>query len=204
MKNFLLTNKITLKFLNTITDIGDSAVMGAIVIIGVLFFTWKNSNKAAQSLLLSLVLAASGIALVKMFFIGCGIAGIHSPSGHAALSLAVLGTYANLFATQLDKHQKRTPFIILFTVAFAIAATRVILGFHTIPEVAIGLAIGFIAYLLVKGFLSKGSFIPDFDILKLVLAIAFVAILFNGFRLPAEEYIALIAKQFKPVAGVCD
>ena len=204
MKNFLLSNKIALKILNTITDIGDSAVIGAMVIIGVLFFTWKSSSKAAQSLLLALVLAASGIALVKMFFIGCGIEGIHSPSGHAALSMAVLATYANLFATQLDKKQKRTPFIILFTIIFAIAATRVILGFHTIPEVAIGLVIGFVAYLLVRAFLSSGSFIPDFDILKLVLAIAFVAILFNGFRLPAEEYISLIAKQFKPFAGVCN
>ncbi len=192
--------------LTFITDIGDSFVLGCMVITGAGYLLFQGCRKGASALLLSLSGSAFLIGLLKLFVRGCNEGlhryGIYSPSGHAALSVAVLGTYALLLAGQLQGLWRFVPLLLLVPLISAIALTRLILGFHTAPEIIIGLIAGGIALLPAVVFLRYNT-IEKFNVYGFMLSALAVALIFNGFRLPAENFIVMLSQYIKTHVALC-
>lgn len=197
-----------LAFLTVMTDLGDSSVIGAIVVLAALYLLCSRCVKASFALVLVFVGASGAIALAKLVLLGCRTHhddfGIHSPSGHTALSMAVYGMLAILLSSQLKGAWRAIPAIMAALLIGMIAASRVLLGFHTSGEVAAGLTIGLMAIL--PGYFllfNKHSVKPRFRILPLVILIMIAAALIHGNKIPAEGYIRLIAARLKHYLPLC-
>lgn len=192
-----------LQCMTFITDLGDSGVLGALVIAlsGYLYFA--QCKREAIVLLASFIATSLAIALVKVLLMGCGSAlrsyGLHSPSGHTALSLSVYGTLAALIGNQLKSHYRFIPAGIMIPLAALIAVSRVVLGYHTIPEVMAGLAIGTLTLLLTVTRLRKVE-LKAFNPALFLGIMLLIAVPLHGVRLPAESLIQLIAGQFRHFA----
>ncbi len=193
-------------FLIAITDLGDSSVICGIVFVGIIYLLYNKCGRGALALALALILSSCGIALAKLLFIGCGgvsyTSSINSPSGHTALSLAVYGTYTLLLCSQLRGWRQIFVIVIIVDLIAAIAATRVVLGFHNITEVMLGIIVGGVALLLVQQYVKRGP-LKSFNVYLLILCIVITAALLHGFRLPAEHLIQEIAKYIRPYSPIC-
>jgi undecaprenyl-diphosphatase len=194
--------------INTITDIGDSLVMSGVTLTGTLYLLLHGCRKGAFALLLAFLGSAALIGITKLAFIGCS-AQLHnnyelrSPSGHSALSTAVIGTYILIIASQLRGLWRFIPVILLVPLILAIAVTRVLLSVHSIQEVIVGLAIGSITLLCVHAFLTRGKNLPKFNAYALILYALLAAIVLHGFRLPAESFIHYLASFLTNHAAFC-
>ncbi len=188
------------QFLITITDIGDSAVLSALVLTVCACFLIQGGRREAGALFLSLIGTAAAIGVVKILFMGCGsslrVYGLHSPSGHSALSFAVLGTFALVLRERLPGIYRYVPSVLLLSLAFTIALTRVLLRFHTAEEVVIGSAIGLLILLFIWRGLARSQPYPFNPKAAIICAVVIVFML-HGIRLPAEDVIKLFAHHFK-------
>lgn len=190
-----------------LTDIGDSAVLGGATLAGIIYLLISGCRKGAAALALAFLGAAIFIGLIKLLFMGCDnywhSYNIHSPSGHAALSLAVLGTYGLLIASQLRGRWRFIPTVLFVVLALIIAVTRVKLGAHSVMEVVIGVAVGAIVLSAVRVFLARGGALPRFNAAAFALSIIVIAFLLHGFRLPAEILIRVMASYIKSYVSLC-
>jgi hypothetical protein len=189
-----------------VTDLGDSAVMGALVVLAAGYLWIARCRRSAVVLAGALVAGATGVALLKIAFIGCGLQigdlDIRSPSGHAVLAVAVLGTLAGLAAGQLTGWRRALPYIALLPLAAAIAVTRVLLRFHSVDEVAIGLVTGGAVAALAHIFLRRGVK-PSFSLRGFALTAIAACALLNGLRLPAEDWVRLLASSVRDHVPAC-
>lgn len=186
-----------------ITDIGDSAVLGAVVLAGVIYFFLSGYRIGAMALAVSLVLSGGLISGFKLLFLGCNWFlpqhyDLHSPSGHAALSTAVLGTCLLLVFPRLSRAQKIMLTASCTLLVAAIAASRVVIGAHTLPEVLLGLVAGGITLACVYGFLHymRRRMLetpPEFNVGVFAFLVVCVVMVLNGVHLPAENYIRAMA-----------
>jgi membrane-associated phospholipid phosphatase len=191
----------------TITDIGDSAVLGGITLAGAVYLALAGCRKGAVALTASFLAAAVLIGLLKLLFIGCDgywhSWNINSPSGHAALSLAVLGTFGLLVGGRWRGKWRHVPFAAAICLAVLIAATRVKIGVHSVAEVIVGLAVGAAVLGGVRAFLTRGRPLPGFNVSALILTVLVTAAVLHGFRLPAEVLVRLIAEHIKTYVSMC-
>ena len=140
---------------------------------------------------------AAGIGLLKIFFFSCHhrIAlpfDIRSPSGHAALTAVVWGVIAMMIGRQLPGVKKW--FTLLFAAAMigVISGTRLALHFHTRDEIIAGLCVGLLGIILAWFLLRRGP-TQRFQPLGLIVAAVVAAVALHGLRLPAEEFMKLMA-----------
>lgn len=187
----------------SITDIGDSAVLGTIVLAISAYLLAKGARKEAVVVLLSFLVASLMVSLVKILLMGCGSSlrhwGLRSPSGHTALSLSVFGMLALLLSGRLKGKKRMLPFLLLIPMALLIAYTRVALGFHSAAEVCAGLIIGGMMLLPIRASFKNVEATESSPVVIIIITL-FVAIMLHGVRLPAENIIALIASHFKNLA----
>ncbi len=188
------------QLLYAFTDIGDSAVLTALVLTVCACFLIQKGKREAGALFLALIGTAAAIGLAKILFMGCGSSlreyGLHSPSGHSAMSFAVFGTFALLLRERLPGVYRYVPSVLLLSLAFTIAYTRVLLRFHSIPEVVIGSAIGLLILLFIWRGLARSNPNPLNPKAAIICAIVIVFML-HGIQLRAEDYIKLLAQHFK-------
>lgn len=188
------------RLLYIITDIGDSAVLSALVLTVCACFLFQGGRREAGALFLSLIGTAAAIGVVKILFMGCASQlrsyGLHSPSGHSALSFAVLGTFALLLRERLPGIYRYVPSVLLLSLAFTISLTRVLLRFHTGVEVIIGSAIGILILLFIWRGLARTKPHP-FNPKAAIIAALVIVFMLHGIRLPAEDVIKLFAHHFK-------
>jgi membrane-associated phospholipid phosphatase len=186
-----------------VTDAGDSTLLAGIVAASAGYLLFSGCRKGAAAMILSFVTAAIIVGGFKLAFLSCGTYyrrfGIQSPSGHTALSLAVFSAFAMLLASRLAGWRRFLVVLLLSLLIAAIGVTRVLLGFHTMREVIIGLIAGALAAGLVRSFLRHGE-IPPFDIRVLALSAVPAAILFHGTHLPTEGVIRWLAWHVKVYA----
>jgi len=193
-------------FLTAITDIGESAVLGAITVVSVCYLLAARCRREAMALAVSFLLTAFCMVVMKTVVWGCGTRfyfdTIHSPSGHAALSAAVLGTIAVIMMGRLRGWWRFVPALILGSLILLIALTRIWLGFHTPVEVVIGLGIGMaIAGLIYRALIYRQP-VQSFGILQWMLWMALVMVVLHGIRLPVEIWLHTItSKHICPVLG---
>jgi len=195
-------------FLTTITDIGDSASLLAITFAGSLYLLSQKSSRGALFLVAAFLLSALVVSLLKIVFLGCQSyfysPEIHSPSGHAALSATVFLAYAVLMHGQLGTKKCVLPLLLLTLLIAAIAMSRVLLSFHSAPEVFIGLTAGILSLLIAYALVLRRKVFVSFDAYALALCGVITAFLFNGTHLPAETYIHTLATHIHNHVPLCE
>lgn len=182
--------------LTWVTDLGDSAVIGAVALVTALQLAWWGNRRAAWTLLIALFAAAAGIGILKVAFIGCGVElfslNVRSPSGHVAMSAAVFGVLAAIFARSLGGWARIVAPLTAILLVCAIAVTRVALGMHSIDEVLVGMAVGGVVGMASYGLLRPAAATP-IRVARLLALVAVTAILMDGVSLPAEQFVRTLA-----------
>lgn len=178
------------------SDLGDSAVITAIAVVATIQLVLWRYRGAALSLLVALVVGAAAIGSLKIALIGCGRgmfgSQLSSPSGHAAMTAAVLGTLSAIMAEQITGWRRFLPPLVALAVTALIAATRVLLGVHTMEEVLIGLGTGALVLGLSLAILRRAAVVRlrlHAMLLAMAVTIAFTA----GMHAPAENVIRVLA-----------
>ena len=194
------------ELLISITDIGDSAVLFGMVVAGCIYLLAAGCRKGVMVLIFAFIFASSLIGILKLLFMGCNgfyKTTMRSPSGHTALSVGVIGAYAMLIASQLKGWRIYIPYLFAVPLVIAIAVSRVMLGAHTVSEVALGLVAGGTTLLTVNWIVKRGEKPKKFNIAALLLTVFLIAAILHGYRLPAENFIQYVAGQIKHYIPVC-
>lgn len=133
----------------------------------------------------------------KLFFMGCiqdNTYGIHSPSGHASLSLTVYGMLAILLGQTLHGVGRAFVNILAILLITGISTSRFIFGSHSIAEVLVGLVIGMIGLGIgMKYFFSWKSELLRFNVPLLFVALVCIAYIMQGTHIPSETWIKKLA-----------
>lgn len=179
--------------MNVVTDLADlAAVLPLAILIAVTTLAAGWRRGAAVWCIVFPALCACMLALKILTFSHAplfGRIGLHSPSGHTAVAILA---YGGLFALSTGLRPAAL-LLIGLGAGGLIAATRMALGFHTLPDVLAGAAAG----LLALGALVRlaGPCPPSARslsrLLLLLAAVAGYAML--GLHLPAEGYIRRLA-----------
>lgn len=168
-----------------LTDFADQAVMlplevaVAIVLLGL---GWRRGALAW----LGAIGATYGIVLLlKLGLLACGPVfgpwALRSPSGHTATAAVVVGGLVALLAGRLLS-------VVLASVlaALLIGLSRLELGVHSLPEVAVGAVVGLAGAAALSWLAGRP---PRARPLPLLAVAVLVAVLLHGMHLPAEAAI---------------
>lgn len=189
--------------LTLVTDLGDSGLLGALVLTLSAYLASQGRKKEALIFLGVWMGTGIAIALLKVLTMGCGSLlwqhGIRSPSGHAAMSFAVYGMLGALLARQCSKSLHLSIQLSTIIIALCVAVSRVLLKHHTAGEVVIGAVVGALAFYTGQRFLPKGGEIKKGSKGVIVITLL-VVILAHGAHLPAEQIIQLLASYFRKIA----
>ena len=136
-----------------ITDFADQAVILPLVLaigIALLAQGWR---RGAAAWLLAVVATFATMLALKLVFLACsasfGINDIRTPSGHVAAATVVAGGLAALLL-----RPRRAALPLAGLAAIVIGISRLVLGLHSLPEVALGALVGLMgawALLLLAG-----------------------------------------------------
>lgn len=189
----------------TITDLGDAAVTVPVAVATAGFLVVARWPRAAALWLLAVGTSGALLAALKFGFASCGRLApgtILSPSGHAAMSMAVFGSLAVLVGARSGPGVRRGLFAATAALVVAIGLSRVILGAHTLPEVAIGAGAGALA---VGGFrhgLAKTpTGRPAWPVL--IGGLAVLALALHGQRWPIDAEIRHLALRLGQAVPAC-
>jgi membrane-associated phospholipid phosphatase len=127
--------------------------------------------------------------ILKIFFSGCPpIVNLHSPSGHTSFSTLIYGAMALVIAVDGGNLRRFAVVGGGAGLIFTIAASRLLLDAHSMPEVASGLVIGIATLILFgQGYLRWR---PEMVRLSPLLVSAAVLVsTLHGSQLRAEEFL---------------
>jgi len=192
--------------LASLTDLGDSALLLPASLALVLYLMGSGWRRAGLAFAAAVGLCVALTFAVKLGFQYCsGEApsyGIHSPSGHSALAAAFYGSSAILFGIGRARWLRGTMLVAAFLFAGAIAWSRVRLQAHTVPEIAIGLAVGFGA-LVCFNLLRRGERPPaPLPPLPVLAVLAVLVMTVHDHHIEAEGLIARIARMLEETSGL--
>lgn len=167
-----------------VTDFADGAVMlplAAVVALALLLLGWRRGAIAwvatiASMLALMLVLKLLGDWALGSF-------GLRSPSGHTAAAGAMYGGIVALLVARSSAGAALTALACCVT----IAATRIGLGAHSLPEVLLGGLVGVVATVVLRR--MAGPRPPTLDRRRLALVVAAAALALHGQHLSLEDQI---------------
>jgi membrane-associated phospholipid phosphatase len=183
-----------------ITDFADQAVILPLVVaIGVALLAqgWRR-GAAAWAVAVAGTFAA--MLALKLVFLACaanfGTTDIRTPSGHVAAATVVTGGLAALL---LRRRASVLPLAAL--AAIVIGLSRLLLGVHSLPEVALGAVVGLAgAWALL---LLAGRPPPDLGVLRIAVVAVAIVLVFHGLHFPAEAHIRATAFRFAQMLAVC-
>jgi membrane-associated phospholipid phosphatase len=190
-----------------LTDFGDTAVTAPLAVAMGVFLLAARQPRLAVGWGLAIVGCAGAIAGLKIALVVCGGypfggSGLRSPSGHSAMSIAVYGGIAAIVGATLKRRAREAVIAGGVVLGIAIALSRVILGYHTPIEVAVGLAVGSSALAIIVAIVARQR--PGrLPVGWLVAAVLVVFALFHGTRWPAEQAIHRIARWFDALRPWC-
>ena len=180
-----------------LTDFADQAVIVPLVLAVALALAIQGWRRGAMTWLLVVAAVFFATLVSKLTFLACsplfGPLAVHSPSGHVAAATVTVG---GLVAMLTDRRSAIMPAAIL--AAIVIGMSRLLLGAHSVPEVAIGAMIGLAGAAALPHFAGPP---PRLRLVPLAGVVVLVAIVFHGLHLPAEAAIrhtAFRAAQFIP------
>lgn len=179
-----------------LTDFADQAVVLPVVLAIGLALLMQGWRRGAAAWLV-VVFATFAVMLgLKLLLIPCGAAELRTPSGHVAAAAVVAGGLAALLA-----HRRAAVLPVALVAALVIAVSRLVLGLHTWPEVAIGALVGLAGAVALTRLAGPPP--PTLDPWRIAVAAAVVALLFHGLHLPAEAHIRHTAWRLAHLLNVC-
>jgi membrane-associated phospholipid phosphatase len=169
-----------------LTDFADQAVMLPVVLAVAIVLAAMGWWRGALAWLCVIAVTFGGVLALKFGFLACrpvfGPWSIESPSGHTAAASVVAGSLAALLT---GKRLAGLGVALLAAVVFGMS--RLVLGFHSVPEVLIGAILGVAGATIVSHFAGPP---PARRPVHVVVAVTLlVALLLHGVRLPAEAAI---------------
>jgi membrane-associated phospholipid phosphatase len=182
-----------------LTDFADQALILPLVLAVSIALAAQGWRRGAI-VWLAVVGSTFGIMLfLKIAFLACspvfGPMDIRSPSGHVAAATVVAGGLASLLTRRVTS---MLPIALL--AALIIGISRLVLGAHSLPEVALGALVGLAG---AATLLRLAGPPPPLKPLPLVLAIGVVAMIFHGLHLPAEAAIRHTAWRAAKLIDAC-
>jgi membrane-associated phospholipid phosphatase len=184
-------------WLTGLTQFGDLAVMIPLVVTMLGWLLFMRAARGAAWWVIA-VLGCMGLtALAKISAYACPPApDLHSPSGHTSLSTLVYGAMVLIAATESRGRERAIEITVGVCFILGIAVSRVVLGMHSVREVAIGLAIGATALAVFgQGYLRHRP-ATGWPVLYASLAAALM-LMFHGRELRAEELLHAISDYFQ-------
>jgi membrane-associated phospholipid phosphatase len=168
-----------------VTDFADMAVVLPLVIAVASILLVQGWRRGAWVWLVVVAGTFAATLGCKVIFLGCSpvfgpLLG-HSPSGHVAAATVVAG---GLAAFMTRRGSSVLPVAVV--VALVIGLSRLVLGFHTLPEVIVGGLIGLTGAAMLRRFADPPV---RLRVSPLVLAVVVVALVFHGLHMPAEAAI---------------
>ena len=202
---------LSLWHINTVFSLLGSApfvlpVAGILVVM-----LWRrHSAVTAARWLAVLTMLMGSVALLKILGHACGFRlfddRLTSPSGHAALAAAVYGAVGVMAARSLDGWRRGVVVLGALGLVGAVAASRILLRYHSVTEVVVGLALGGLAVVaFAQSFQRMAPSCLNLSPLVPALVVLFgVATYALGDRTNAEpmlKYFAHLLREESPVCG---
>jgi membrane-associated phospholipid phosphatase len=136
---------MTVEFWRAVTQLGDTAVILplAALMTGILWL--YESRHCAWLLMRSMLACLAVMGTLKMVFISCGQdlgIDIESPSGHTSIATYFYGSLGMMARAWYRPALGWAAMLLAAAVILLVAASRVILGFHSVPEVIVGMVVG--------------------------------------------------------------
>ena len=193
--------------MEAITDLGDSGLLlpGAAMVFVTLWLA--RARRRAIAWAAAIAFCCGIMVVLKIGLVPCGKPwlgrDLANPSGHAALSATFYGSLALLAVDGVAGAAGRA---ILLTVAalaiVGIAVSRIAIGVHTSPEVAVGLMVGLLSVGLFAVRRGRGP-APRLALPLIVLLLLGGAAALYGRRAGAEDLIRHFAVIFYRWTGLC-
>jgi len=182
--------------LKLLTDFGDTAVL---LPLSLVFFIWLLATHRAGTALvwLAIVLACNiVIGALKLYFLSCPAGDmLRSPSGHTGFGILVYGSITLVLARAVRRRWLRRLVVALGAgLVAAIAISRLILGNHSLIEIAIGAAIGGASLAVFARLYRPGSSRRRPFVVLAAVAVL-VAFIFHGQQLKAEGFLRAVGLQ---------
>lgn len=202
-----LFKEIALPMIYILTNMGDSAVTGALTLALAFYLLSVEQKRAAVALGAAYALAAFSIALAKiLLYSRCQTVGIlfdlRSPSGHSALSLVAYGMFASFVASSWAGWRRFIPYLFAAPLVAGIAFSRVALGYHSKSDVVVGILIGFASCFAAWRLVMRGRGVRCRWMPFTIIAVIVVALL-CGFHFPAETIIEYFSHVIRNTLRVC-
>jgi membrane-associated phospholipid phosphatase len=168
-----------------LTDFADQAVVLPLVVAVAIILAVTGWRRGAM-VWLGLVGATFGVVLLlKLGFLACGPVfgpwALRTPSGHTAAASVVAGGFATVLGGR-----GLTALLVSMLAAALIGTSRVELGYHSLPEVAIGAVVGIAGAVVLSRLAGRPPVTRPVPLLAVAVVIA---VLVHGTRLPAEATI---------------
>jgi membrane-associated phospholipid phosphatase len=168
-----------------LTDFADQAVILPVAVSVAIILAAVGWWRGALTWLLMVGITFGTVLVLKLGFLACGpVFGpwlLRSPSGHTAAASLVAGGLAMLLSGR-----KLAVLPVALLAAVVIGISRVLLGFHSVPEVLLGAVVGIVGAMV----LSRVAGPPPIRRpVPVLLVVAVVALVFHGVHLPAEAAI---------------
>jgi membrane-associated phospholipid phosphatase len=183
-----------------ISDLADQAVILPLVLaigIALLAQGWR---RGAAAWVATVVATFAAMLVLKLVFLACsntlGTTDIRTPSGHVAAATVVTGGLATLLF-----RRRVTILPVAALAAIVIGLSRLVLGAHSLPEVALGAAVGLAGASALLLFAGRPP--PGLDVWRIALIAMAIVVVFHGLHLPAEAHIRATALRVAHILAVC-
>ncbi|HEX3954281.1 MAG TPA: phosphatase PAP2 family protein [Stellaceae bacterium] len=189
-----------------VTDFGDTAVTVPLAIVMTGFLVAARQPRLALGWALTVGGCAGAIGALKIVMFACGRpladAGLSSPSGHTAISIAVYGGFGILIGATQAQPWRDIVIASGLLLALGIAVSRTVLGFHSVVEVVVGFTVGTAALGCIIAIVAR--YRPQrLPLGWLAASLVIVALWFHGQRWPAEEALHHLAGWFDALRPWC-
>lgn len=198
-----------------VTELGNSLFLVILSFAISIYLFLMGYRREPLAMILAFFVPAAIIGTLKIAFYTCHINvwGIVSPSGHAAISISVLGVTALILSKLLNGIFRALIPVFLVLLAAIIAISRIILGMHTGEDVIIGSLIGMAVVIAIAKLILSYRVAVTLNeeeaqpkkihplILGVLVIVATVAC--YEIKLPSEQIMGSIAKQIRTSLVVC-
>lgn len=186
-----------MRLLHVITDLGDAALLLPASAAVLAYLLYIRSTRTASIWATTLALCVTLTVLGKLALYTCASdlywTDLRSPSGHTSISVTFYGCCALMMGVDKERWTRLLLAGAGAATAMAIAASRVLLGAHTITDVIVGSAIGVFC---VAWFASRYVTAPRSPLpwASAVVALALAAVLMHGRHWTIEATIAHVVQ----------
>ena len=182
-----------------ITNLGDAAVMiPAVGAIG-LWLCWLRAWGLAARWFLLVGLAVGAVVATKLAFLGWGIGSealdFTGISGHSTLATSVMPILAALLASTGPRGARLAAMSAGYALGVLIAASRAVLHFHSLSEIAAGCIVGGLVVLLLASRIGALPAPRYASILPLATALMVIMLCADGDRAPSDHLLRQAAME---------